>query len=96
MNEVGLYLRTLGEFDEAKTALQKALKIDEQVYGPDHPTVAIRVNNLGLVLRDLGDFQEAKKMLRASSEDTSREARRGSPQHETCSEQSELSPSRLN
>jgi tetratricopeptide (TPR) repeat protein len=61
LNEVGLYLRTLGEFDEAKTALQKALKIDEQVYGPDHQNVAIRVNNLGLVLQALGDFQEAKK-----------------------------------
>ena len=47
--------------NETKTALQKALKIDEQVYGPDHQNVAIRVNNLGLVLQALGDFQEAKK-----------------------------------
>jgi tetratricopeptide (TPR) repeat protein len=61
LNEVGLYLRTRGEFDEAKTALQRALKIDEQVYGPDHPNVARDVNNLGLVLRDLGDLQEARK-----------------------------------
>ncbi len=61
LNEVGLYLKTRGEFDEAKTALQRALKIDEKVYGPDHPNVAIDVNNLGSVLKDLGELQEARK-----------------------------------
>ena len=69
LNEVGLYLETRGEFDEAKTALQRALKIDGQVYGPDHPTVAIRVNNLGGVLRALGNLQEARKCFEQSSQD---------------------------
>ncbi len=31
------------------------------VNGPDHPRVAIRVNNLGSVLKALGDLQEARK-----------------------------------
>jgi hypothetical protein len=31
-----------------------ALRIGEQVYGQDHPNVAIDVKNLGGVLRDLG------------------------------------------
>ena len=61
LNNVGVYLRRRGEFDEAKTALQRALKIGEQVYGPDHPQVAIYVNNLGSVLRDLSDLKEARK-----------------------------------
>ena len=69
LNEVGLYLRTLGEFDEAKTALQRALKIAEQVYGPDHPNVARDVNSLGLVLRELGVAAGSQKILRASSKD---------------------------
>ena len=61
LNDVGLYLRTRGEFDEAKTALQRALKIGEKVYEPDHPNVATIVNSLGIVLRDLGELQEARK-----------------------------------
>ena len=60
LNDVGLYLKTLGEFNEARTALQKALKIGEQTYGPDHPTVATMANNLGGVLEDLGDLPSAK------------------------------------
>ncbi len=37
------------------------MKIDEAVYGPDHPEMAKNVNNLGSVLKDLGDLQEAQK-----------------------------------
>ncbi|HEU0079855.1 MAG TPA: tetratricopeptide repeat protein, partial [Longimicrobiaceae bacterium] len=38
-------------------------KIDESSYGPDHPKVAIRLNNLGLVLQDLGELAKARKLL---------------------------------
>jgi len=41
---------------------ERALAIDEAAYGPDHPGVAIDVNNLGLVLQDIGDLEAAKKM----------------------------------
>jgi Tfp pilus assembly protein PilF len=37
------------------------LKIGEAAYGPDHPKVAIRVNNLGHVLHYLGDLNGARK-----------------------------------
>ncbi len=37
-----------------------ALKIDEAVYGTDHPNVARDVNNLGSVLRDLGELTDAR------------------------------------
>ena len=30
------------------------------MFGPDHPSVAIRLNNLGLVLRDLGEIDAAR------------------------------------
>ncbi len=59
-NELGYHLRMTAAFGEAKTAFERALAIDEKTYGPDHPTVAIRVNNLGLVLRDQGDLDGAK------------------------------------
>jgi hypothetical protein len=67
LNKTSLHLKRLAQFEMAKTYLQKALAIDEKVYGPDHPTVAIRVNNLGGVLKSLGDLQGAKKTLRAGA-----------------------------
>ena len=59
-SNLGNHLMDLSEYEGARSATEKALKIDKEVFGPDHPNVAIRVNNLGIVLRDLGDFQEAK------------------------------------
>ena len=49
--------------DQAIGALliQRALAIGETVYGPNHPTVAIRANNLGMVLQDLGDLPAARQ-----------------------------------
>ncbi|MCJ7444804.1 MAG: tetratricopeptide repeat protein [Methanotrichaceae archaeon] len=61
VNNLGSVLQALGDLQEAKKCYERALKIDENVYGPDNPEVATDVNNLGLVLRDLGDLQEAKK-----------------------------------
>jgi len=49
------------DYTRAKSALERALKINEAAYGPDHPTVAIDVNNLGLVLQALGDLPAAKQ-----------------------------------
>ena len=61
LNQAGLYLTGRAEFDEAKSVHERALEIDEKVYGPDHPEVATDVNNLGGVLEDLGDLAGARK-----------------------------------
>jgi tetratricopeptide (TPR) repeat protein len=55
-------LRKIAEYKRAKKLYERALKIDEKVYGPDHPTVATMANNLGGVLNDLGELQEARKL----------------------------------
>jgi len=60
LNQAGLYLHGRAEFAAARDAFQRALAIDERAYGPDHPTVAIRVNNLGSVLHALGDLAGAR------------------------------------
>ncbi|HEX4604143.1 MAG TPA: tetratricopeptide repeat protein, partial [Candidatus Angelobacter sp.] len=44
----------------ARANFERALKIDEAIYGMDHPTVAIRLSNQGSVLRDLGDLAGAR------------------------------------
>ncbi len=61
LNQVGLYLRGRAEFAEAKSAMERALAIDEKALGPDHPEVATDINNLGLVLQHLGDLAGARQ-----------------------------------
>ncbi|MEP7135330.1 MAG: toll/interleukin-1 receptor domain-containing protein [Chloroflexota bacterium] len=51
---------TLGDLPGARTAFERALKIDEAIFGTDHPNVATDVNNLGMVLQDLGDLPGAR------------------------------------
>jgi len=60
-SQVAMYLRGRADFSGARALNERALKIDETSYGPDHPTVAIHVNNLGSVLQDLGELAEARK-----------------------------------
>ncbi|WP_214041665.1 FxSxx-COOH system tetratricopeptide repeat protein, partial [Methanoculleus sp.] len=68
----GFYLQARAEFNESREAYERALRIDEKTYGPDHPNVAQDVNNIGTVLRDLGDLSGAKeyfeRALRISEE----------------------------
>ena len=60
----GMYLlRNLADLCGAKMSLMRALSIDEKVFGPDHPNVAIDVNNLGGVLQALGELQESRECL---------------------------------
>ena len=40
------------------------LAIDEKSFGPEHPNVAIRLNNLAELLRDTNRLAEAEPLLR--------------------------------
>ena len=68
LNETGLYLRGRAEFAEAKAHYERALALAEEVYGRDHPSVAIRVNNLGGVLQALGNLPAAKECFERALE----------------------------
>ncbi len=63
LNQAGCYLHGRAEFIEAKSAIERALKIGENTLGPDHPLFAICVNNLGEVLRAQYDLVSAKKLF---------------------------------
>jgi tetratricopeptide (TPR) repeat protein len=41
---------------------QRALKIDEAALGPDHPSVAIRLNNLAGLYQATGRYGEAEPL----------------------------------
>jgi hypothetical protein len=44
-------LQALGDLAGAKACYERALRIDEAAFGPDHPNVATDVNNLGRCCR---------------------------------------------
>ncbi|MFZ5909788.1 MAG: tetratricopeptide repeat protein [Chloroflexota bacterium] len=59
-NSLGYHISDLADYAGAKLAYERALRIAETAFGPDHPNVARNVNNLGLVLQDLGDLAGAR------------------------------------
>ena len=44
--------------------MRRALAIDERSYGPDHPNVAIRLNNLAELLQATNRMAEAEPLYR--------------------------------
>jgi tetratricopeptide (TPR) repeat protein/transcriptional regulator with XRE-family HTH domain len=62
-NNLGFYWKMVADYTKAQAAYERAIAIDEHVFGPDHPNVAIRVNGLGLVLHSQGDFEGARAAL---------------------------------
>ena len=59
VGDLGEVLRELGDLDGAADCYRRALKIDEAHYGPDHPNVALRLNNLGALSYGARDFAAA-------------------------------------
>jgi len=59
--ELANHVGALGRFHEAREYNQKALTLCEKLFNPDHPKVALCLNNLGVVLQDLGNLNEAKE-----------------------------------
>jgi Flp pilus assembly protein TadD len=58
---LGLILQDRGDLAGAQRQTERALQIDEKVYGPDHPKVAIFASNLGLILKARGDLAGAQR-----------------------------------
>jgi tetratricopeptide (TPR) repeat protein len=62
-SQSALYLRGRADLSGARDLNERALKINEASYGPDHPQVAGNVNNLANVLQSLGKLIEAEKLF---------------------------------
>jgi len=64
LNRLGdIYYNDMCELEKAKDCYERAFKIGEQTYGPDHDMVVRRAKNLGFVLWDLGDLTEAQTIF---------------------------------
>jgi Tfp pilus assembly protein PilF len=67
MNDFGLWLNNRAEHGEAEPLYRRALAIDEKSLGPEHPNVAIRLNNLAELLSATNRLAEAEPLYRRAS-----------------------------
>ena len=63
LNRLGIYLATSAQFSVARTTLERALAIEEAIYGPDHPDVAVALGNIGNLQQRLGELPAARVTL---------------------------------
>jgi len=63
-NELALFLLHAANHAEAEPLMRRALKIDEQSFGENHPKVAIRLNNLAQLLKATNRLAEAEPLMR--------------------------------
>src|SRR5436853_1099794 len=63
LNESGLYLYRTARYGEAEPLMRRALAIDEQSFGPDHPNLARDLNNLAWLLKDTNRLTEAEPLM---------------------------------
>jgi tetratricopeptide (TPR) repeat protein len=64
-NLAGLY-RAMGRYRDSIPLTEKAISINEQVFGKDHPRLGIDLIGLGNIRRALGDYSESQKVFSES------------------------------
>jgi hypothetical protein len=57
-------LKATNRLAEAEPLMRRALAIDEQSFGPDHPNVARDLNNLAQLLKATNRLAEAEPLMR--------------------------------
>jgi len=62
--KVAQYLRVRGRYAEAEPLYQRALRIRERAYGPDHAQVAPSLNDLAILYWCLGKYEQAEPLYR--------------------------------
>lgn len=62
-NDLALIYMDLGNFEEARKLLEKAMFLDEKNYGINHPVTANRYSNLASVLFIFEDYKNATLLL---------------------------------
>ena len=64
LGDLSLLLKKKSLFDQAEPLIRRALQIDEASYGPEHPNVAIDLNNLAQLLQTTNRLAEAEPLMR--------------------------------
>ena len=64
LNNLAQLLQATNRLAEAEPLMRRALAIDEQSFGPDHPNVASGLNNLAQLLQATNRLAEAEPLMR--------------------------------
>ncbi len=93
-SNLGAVLRGMGRYEEARQAHLRALALREKVLGPEHPSVAVSLNNLGLVLEEPGPVRGGAAGPSASAGPEREGAGPRAPQRGHVAQQPEHRPQR--
>ena len=63
LGSLSLLLNSKALYTQSEPLMRRAWKIDEAIHGPNHPNVAIRLNNLAILLKATNRQAEAKTLL---------------------------------
>ena len=66
VNKAGRINHEMGRYPEARSLYEKALAIREKTLGPNHPDVAVSLNNLAGLYHDLGLYTKVEPLLQRS------------------------------
>jgi tetratricopeptide (TPR) repeat protein len=61
--KAALYLSERGRFGQAEPLYQRALRIGQQIWGPEHPQVASMLCDLACLSNELGQYQQAEPLF---------------------------------
>jgi tetratricopeptide (TPR) repeat protein len=64
MDQLGRFLQAKALHNEAEPLMRRVISIVETKFGPDHPSVAPRLNNFASLLQDTSRFTEAEPFMR--------------------------------
>ena len=64
----GQDLFAAGEYEQAVPYYLETLELGEQIFGHDHVTTAIFINNLAVLYEELGDYEAAEPLYRRALE----------------------------
>jgi tetratricopeptide (TPR) repeat protein len=64
LNNLALSLFHAGDYADAELRYQRALSINRENLGPDHPLIAINLNNIAEILRVQGRYTDAEPLYR--------------------------------
>src|SRR5688572_5471097 len=64
LNNLAFFYQMQGKYVLAGPLLERALKIQEEIDGPEHPDVAALLEALGIHYSEQGDYKKAESLLK--------------------------------
>ena len=64
LGKLGLWLLYQARHNQAEPLLRRSLSIAEKSSEPEHPSVAVRLNNLAVLLKTTNRLEEAEPLMR--------------------------------